>query len=191
MNRRLIVLGFAALALLPLHGGRLAAQAVIFGEEAKLEPMRAGLKAEVIILRDTLYAVNATAARLVRAKISTTPSVVLSAARVLQRDCVRATRSVVAMRKNMTVVGTNDPRGKVVISQYNTGLDELQRAMISCDKVLVAELAKPTGTDQDPLFRVALASTDAIQKYDWKLQVLLKTLQIPLDPKGFRSAINM
>ena len=44
---------------------------------------------------------------------------------------------------------------------------------------------------ETPNMGAALASADAIKKYEWKLHVLLKTLQIPVDPKGFRSAISL
>lgn len=190
---RFAVVVAALVAAVPTAVTPLAAQAVIFGEEPKLDPMRATLKADVLVLRDSLYAVDATSARLVRAKVGNSPSVVVSSARTLQSDCVRAARSALAMRKQMGTVGTNDPRGKAVIADYNKGLDELHRAMLACDKSLQTALVASTAKvhDTEPYFRTALASSEAIKKYDWRLHVLLKTLQIPVDPKGFRSAINM
>lgn len=168
-----------------------AQQAVIFGEEPKLDAMRLTLKGHVLVLRDTLAMVDATANRLVRAKIAETPSVVMASARALQQDCIRSTRAVGVMQTQMADVGTNDARGKKVINEYNAGLAELGRAMVRCDKLLTASLAAPKGGDNDPIFRVALAATEALKQYDVKLHVLLKTLQIPVDPKGFRSAIQI
>ena len=193
MIRRFALTVAVLVAAVPTAVTPLAAQAVIFGEEPKLDPMRIALKADVLVLRDTLYAVDATSARLVRAKVGNSPSVVLSSARTLQSDCVRAARSALAMRKQMGTVGTNDPRGKAVIDDYNKGLDELHVAMTACDKSLQTALVANAGKvkDPEPFFRSALASKDAVKKYEWKLHVLLKTLQIPVDPKGFRSAINM
>lgn len=192
MIRRFAVVA-ALVAAVPTAVAPLTAQAVIFGDEPKLDPMRIALKADVLVLRDTLYAVDATSARLVRAKVGNSPSVVVASARTLQSDCVRAARSALAMRKQMGTVGTNDPRGKAVIADYNKGLEDLHRAMLACDKSLQSALVANTGTvkDPEPFFRTALASSEAIKKYDWQLQVLLKTLQIPVDPKGFRSAINL
>ncbi len=184
-------MAFLACGTAPVLASPLVAQAVIFGEEPTLDPMRIALKADVIVLRDSLASVEATSARLIRAKGGASPSVVLSSARVLQSDCVRAARAAGTLQSKMGTVGTNDARGKAVINDYNAGLADLKRSMASCDKALEVGLAGSKPGDQDPLFRVALASKEAIRKYDWKLQVLLKTLQIPLDPKGFKSAINM
>jgi hypothetical protein len=153
--------------------------------------MRKTLKADVLVLRDTLYAVDAVSARLVRAKVGGSLSVVVASARSLRGECTRAARATAVMRTKMTAVGTNDARGKAVIADYVRSLDGLGLAMQGCDKSLETALAPNKRPDQEPLFRVALASADAVKKYEWKLSVLLKTLQIPVDPKGFRSAINM
>lgn len=170
----------------------MAQQAQIFGEEPVLDPMQKKLKSDVLVLRDSLYAVDAVSARLVRAKVASSPAVVLSSARSLRFECTRAVRSTAVMRGQMSVVGTNDPRGKAVIADYNKSLDALKRAMQSCDKSLETALASTTTTtDEEPLFRAALASSEAIRTYEGKLSVLLKTLQIPIDPKGYKSAIDM
>ncbi len=187
----MLKLGALLLLVGPAVGPRLQAQAVIFGEEPVLDPMRKTLKADVLVLRDTLYAVDAVSARLVRAKVGGTSSVVLSSARALRDECARAVRATVVMRGQMTEVGTNDARGKAVIRDYLKALDDLERAMQGCDKSLASAIERPAGADQDPLFRTALASADAVKRYEFKLHVLLKTLQIPVDPKGFRSAINL
>ena len=191
MTRRLAGLFALVMGAAPVCGPRLLAQVQIFGEEPVLDPMRQTLKADVLVLRDTLYAVDATSARLVRAKVAGSPAVVLSSARSLRGECTRAARATAVMRTRMIAVGTNDPRGKAVITDYSKGLNELERAMQGCDKSLETALASPGGANQEPLFRTAVALADAIKKYEWKLNVLLKTLQIPVDPKGFRSAINL
>lgn len=190
MYRFVALLGLVVVAA-PLAGSPLLAQAQIFGEEVKLDPMRQKLKSDVLILRDTLYAVDAVSARLVRAKVGNSPAVVVSSARTLRSECTRATRATAVMRTRMAAVGTSDARGKAVILDYTKGLGDLERAMKGCDKALEAALAAPKGPTEEPLLRIALASADAVKKYEWKLNVLLKTLQIPMDPKGFRSAINM
>lgn len=186
---RLAGLTALALVIAPGTGVRLTAQAQIFGEEAPLDPMRKALKAEVLVLRDTLYAVDATSARLVRAKIGNTPSVVTASARVLQSDCTRAARAAVVMREKMASVGTTDKRGKAVLSEYNTGLDNLARAMTGCSRSLGSALAAPKAP-MDPLFRIALTSAEALKQYDARLSKMLRTLQIPVDPKGFKSALK-
>jgi len=185
-----------AVMVAPLAGSSLQAQqthdqAMIFGEEPVLDPMRKTLKAEVIVLRDTLYAVDAVSARLVRAKVGGQPSVVVSSARSLRLECSRAVRAATVMRGQMAVVGTNDARGKAVIADYNKALDALKASMNSCDKSLETALSSLTTPEVEPLFRMALAAEDAVKKYEGQLSVLLKTLQIPLDPKGFKSAIEM
>ena len=190
--RRMLELSVLALLVAPVAGPRLLAQqSVIFGEEPTLDPMRKTLKADVLVLRDTLYAVDAVSARLVRAKVGGSPSVVLSSARSLQDECARAVRATTVMRGQMTDVGTNDARGKAVIKDYRKALDDLERSMQGCDKSLAAAIARPADADQEPLFRTALTAADAVKLYESKLHVLLKTLQIPVEPKGFRSAITM
>jgi len=194
--RRTAGLCVLAVMVAPLAGSSLQAQqthdqAMIFGEEPVLDPMRKTLKAEVIVLRDTLYAVDAVSARLVRAKVGGQPSVVVSSARSLRLECSRAVRAATVMRGQMAVVGTNDARGKAVIADYNKALDALKASMNSCDKSLETALSSLTTPEVEPLFRTALAAEDAVKKYEGQLSVLLKTLQIPLDPKGFKSAIEM
>jgi len=194
--RRTAGLCVLAVMVAPLAGSSLQAQqthdqAMIFGEEPVLDPMRKTLKAEVIVLRDTLYAVDAVSARLVRAKVGGQPSVVVSSARSLRLECSRAVRAATVMRGQMAVVGTNDARGKAVIADYNKALDALKASMNSCDKSLETALSSLTTPEVEPLFRMALAAEDAVKKYEGQLSVLLKTLQIPLDPKGFKSAIEM
>lgn len=174
-----------------LHAQQTREQAMIFGEEPVLDPMRKTLKAEVLVLRDTLYAVDAVSARLVRAKIGGQPSVVVSSARSLRVECSRSVRAATVMRGQMAAVGTNDARGKRVIADYNKSLDELKKSMLRCDTSLETALSSLTTPEVEPLFRAALASADAVKKYEAQLSVLLKTLQIPVDPKGFRSAIEM
>jgi hypothetical protein len=189
--RRLMGLLALVVVAAPGAGTRLVAQAQVFGADPKLDPMRQSLKADILVLRDTLYAVDAVSARLVRAKVGHSPSVVVASARNLRVECTRATRATAMMHTRMAAIGTNDPRGKAVIGDYIRGLVELEAAMKGCDKSLEAALAAPKAPTQEPLFRAALAAQDAIKKYDWKLSVMLKTLQIPVDPKGFKSAINL
>lgn len=188
---RFVKLAALVIMAAPAVGPRLLAQAQVFGEEPALDPMRKTLKADVLVLRDTLYAVDAVSARLVRAKVGGSPSVVVASARSLRGECTRAARATAVMRTKMAAVGTNDSRGKAVIADYVKSLDALGLAMQGCDKSLETALSPTRRLDQEPLFRVALASADAVKNYEWKLSVLLKTLQIPVDPKGFRSAINM
>lgn len=179
------------LAVAPLGGARLVAQAQIFGEEPVLDPMRKSLKEQVVVLRDSLYAVDAVAARLVRAKVGNSPAVIVSAGRMLRGECARSASATGTMRKQFGVVGTNDKRGMGVIADYAKALVTLESAMSECEKSLGVVYAGPNAPEQEKLFRVALASADAIKKYESQLSVLLKTLQIPLDPKGFKSAINL
>ena len=194
--RRMTGLCVLAAMVSPLAGPSLQAQQTLdqkmmFGEEPSLDPMRKTLKADVIVLRDTLYAVDAMSARLVRAKVGGQPAVVVSAARSLRIECSRAVRAASVMRSQMAVVGTNNARGKGVIADYNKGLDALKASMGTCDRSLETAFSALTAPEVEPLFRTALAAADAVKKYEGQLSVLLKTLQIPLDPKGFKSAIEM
>lgn len=187
MKRHLFAL--AALAL--IGAARLSAQSGLIYDEVKLDPMREKLKANVLVLRDTLFTLDASAARLVRANTGQMTSVVVSTGRVMRTDCLRAARATALMRTQMAEVGTNDARGKGVIADYKKGLDALEKSMKGCDARSGAALDKKPAPDNDELLQTAVAAQDAIKKYEWDLQVLLKTLQIPVDPKGFKSAIRM
>lgn len=180
-----------AAAVLFLGAARLEAQSGMIYDEVKLDPMREKLKANVLVLRDSLFALDASAARLVRAKTGQMTSVVISSGRVMRTDCLRAARATAVMRGQMSEVGTNDARGKGVIADYKKGLDALEKSMKGCDARSGVALDKKPAPDNDELMQTALAAQSAIKKYEWDLQVLLKTLQIPVDPKGFRSAIRM
>lgn len=177
---------FAAAVAATLPTTSIAAQVTQPGlwPEKPLSPVQHELKLAVIVLRDTLRSVEATATRLERAHAAGTTSVVASTGRVLASDCARAARSTGVIQVHVKGHSTSDPRGDLALARYRLSLDSLQRVMTTCSTELAGT---PT---HSVLVRGGLKARAAVDQYEVALDAMLRTLSIPLDPKGHKSAVE-
>jgi len=154
-----------------------------------LSPVQTELKNAVIVLRDTLRRLDATAVRLERASATNSVAVIKSSGRVLVDDCTRAARGAARMQEQVKSYSTSDKRGDAVLQRFRASVLMLNHAMTACSRDAAAALAPPARTTQlDSVRKVAVAAAAA---YDRAVHELMRTLSIPLDPKGHKSAVEL
>lgn len=187
MTIRTLVFACAAVAAVTIPTTSVAAQVTRPGlwPEKQLSPVQQELKLAVIVLRDTLRAVDATVARLERAHTAGTLSVVASSGRTLAADCARAARGATVIQLKVRGHSTSDPRGDLALARYRLSLDSLRRVMTACSTELAGMPAHSI------LVRAGSNARAAVGQYEVALDAMLRTLSIPLDPKGHKSAIEI
>ncbi|MBA2291369.1 MAG: hypothetical protein H0W15_02815 [Gemmatimonadales bacterium] len=180
-----------SLMVTPLVAGPLAGQVTPPGiwPEKTLSPAQKDLKDAVVILRDTLRVVQSTSERLERAHLAGRGAVLTSSARSLAVDCERAARSASWVQARIGGFSTSEERGDAVLEQFRRSLLTLQRDMTTCNTdALSALAASPHG---DRLLKIRTLAVKATARYEMTVEELMKTLGIPLDPKGHKSAIQI
>ena len=188
MKIRTLLFACAAIAAATLPTTSVAAQVTQPGlwPEKPLSPVQQELKQAVIVLRDTLRAVDATVSRLERAHAAGTTSVVAASGRTLASDCARAARGAAVIQNQVKGHTTSARWGDLALARYRLSLDSLRRVMSSCSTDLT------TGSPAHAvLVRVGLSARAAVDQYEVALDAMLRTLSIPLDPKGHKSAIEL
>ncbi len=190
MTNRYVGLIFSLLAA-PVIAGPLAAQVTPPGiwPEKQLTAAQKDLKDAVVVLRDSLRAVQATSARLERAHLAGSGAVLTSTARSLAADCERAARSASWVQERISGFSTSEERGDAMLERYRRSLLTLQRDMTSCTTDATAALGQ--SSDGERLSKVRTVAVKATARYETTVEELMKTLGIPLDPKGHKSAIQI
>ena len=187
-------LSLALVVVAPLAGPSLAAQtpapatAPGLWPERPLAPSQKEFRDAVIVLRDSLRAVLATAARLERTQAAGSNAVVASNARSLVSECERASRGAARLQEQIKGFTTSEQRGNDALDRFRRALLGLQREMSACSTEVHAAV-QPTVTG-DKLGAAHAKATKAIGAYDVAVQEIMKTLSIHLDPKNHKSAIE-
>jgi hypothetical protein len=151
--------------------------------ERPLSPPEQELRDAVVVLRDTLYSVDATAARLERG-LAGSPAVLRSTGRSLNAECARGARATGAMRTYAAGLSTDNARwGDLALTDFRKALSTLEAAMVSCDKVSAKAIEADT-VDAASLRQAQVNTVLAIRNYERSVKGLLRTLNIPLDPRG-------
>ncbi len=159
--------------------------------ERALSPAEQELKAKVIVLRDTLFAIDATAARLLRANAAGKPSVVTASGRALGTDCARGVRATAVMSTHARGLSTSNKKwGDGALNTFRTALADLDKQLRRCESAgTVAPRSTPPSTTA--FAELATSTVAAIRRYEVAQKGLFKTLQIPLDPKGYKPAVDL
>lgn len=151
--------------------------------ERPLSPAEQELRTAIVVLRDTLYSVDATAARLERG-LEGSPAVLLSTGRTLNAECARGARATGVMRAYAAGLSTDNAKwGDVALTDFRKALASLENAMISCDQGTAKAIAV-TPVDGPALKLAQTKTVAAIRNYERSVKGLLRTLNIPLDPRG-------
>ncbi len=190
MSNRIVGL-MLSLLVLPVAAGPLAAQVTPPGlwPEKPLSAAQKDLKDAVVILRDSLRAVQATSERLERAHLAGSGAVLTSSARSLAGDCARAARNASWVQERIRGFSTSEERGNAMLDRFRRSLLTLQRDMTTCTTDASAALG--TTPDGDRLVKIRTMALKATVRYETMVEELMKTLDIPLDPKGHKSAIQI
>lgn len=156
--------------------------------ERPLSPAEQELRDAIVVMRDTLYAVEATASRLERV-LGGSPAVLLATGRSLQAECARGARSAAQMRTYAAGLSTDNARwGDVALNDFRGAVATLEKAMQGCEEQSGKAIAA-TPMDKPALAGTKTATVAAIRDYERSSRGLLRTLNIPLDPRGSRKPV--
>ena len=174
----------AIIALLSLLWGRnLAAQTVI-RPAPPLDSGRAVLRDALVVLRDSLAAIDGAAARLQRDFRAASAPALVARARVMREACASSVRTVAPTRRTILAAQLNDkqkPRGRNLVS----ALDTLKTALIFCE----TEFSGMSQPDQGERVRGygndrAVKVQRALRQYEHTLQNFLQMMGIRIYPIG-------
>jgi hypothetical protein len=154
--------------------------------ERPLSPAEQELRDAVVVLRDTLYAVEATAARIERG-LAGSPAVLRATGRTFNTECARGARATGVMRAYAGGLSTDNTNwGQAALTDFRKALVTLEAAMVSCDQASAKAIAT-TPVDAAALKAVQVKTVLAIREYERSAKGLLRTLDIQLDPRGTTS----
>ncbi len=155
-----------------------SASSVFF--DVRLDSAKAELQVTMKTIRDTLLVAQAEAARLQRAS---SPAMAMASARRLRGACQAAARTIVAAQPKLSSLRTSAKIGDDALAVYRASLTSTSAGLVTCDKTLASQLAVPMPSL--PRLRLSAASVEAAaDKYDVAADGVLRTLEIPLRPRG-------
>jgi hypothetical protein len=154
--------------------------------ERELTPAETELRDAVVVLRDTLYAVDAAVERVERARRGDAANSLLrSAGYGLISECQRSERAAGRMETYATGLSTNDTLwGATALRNFRQSTVDLRAAMSSCNRDLNVLVAGNGPVDQERVMAAAQAARSAVRTHERAVRGLLRTLKIRLDPKG-------
>ncbi len=153
--------------------------------ERPLSPPETELREAVIVLRDTLFSVEAVAVRLERG-FGGSPAVLLATGRAFHLECARGTRASAQMRTYAAGLSTDNAKwGDLALGDFRKSVAALEGAMKRCDEAS-AQAITVAPVDAEALRLTQVSAMKAIRDYQLSVKGLLRTLQIPLDPRGSR-----
>lgn len=151
--------------------------------ERPLSPAEQELRDAVVVLRDTLYMVEATAARLERG-LGGSPAVLRATGRTLNAECARGARATGVMRAYAAGLSTDNAKwGDVALGDFRKALATLESAMTNCNSAS-AKALESNPVDGPALKKAQTSTVLAIRDYERSAKGLLRTLNIQLDPRG-------
>jgi hypothetical protein len=151
--------------------------------ERPLSPAEQELRDAIVVLRDTLYTVDAVAARLERG-LEGSPAVLRATGRTLNAECARGARATGLMRAYAAGLSTDNAKwGEVALTDFRKALATLEAAMTDCGQAS-AKAIESNPADADALKAAKTKTVAAIRDYERSVKGLLRTLNIPLDPRG-------
>ncbi len=154
--------------------------------ERALSPIEQELKDHVIVLRDSLAMVDASAALIVRQRRGGAGAAVLrSSSRRLASTCEAGAREGKVMHEFAKGLFTDDTKwGPLAVATFQAGAGDLVRHMGGCSSAATALAETEQGPDPEQLVKVALAAQAAVADYTIAAAGLLNTLNIRVDPRG-------
>ena len=162
----------------------LAAQTVI-RPEPPLDSARAGLRDALMVLRDSLNAIDGAAARLQRDYRQASAASLLSRARVMQAACAGSVRTVGPTKRAVREMTLSERQRVKLRGQLLGAMDELGRTLAHCETEFAsmsqpgrAETVRGYGNDR------AVRVQAAIRKYEQVMLEFLGVMRIRATPLG-------
>jgi hypothetical protein len=168
-----------------LAAGTLSAQATVVPPEPPLDPMRAGLRDALLVLRDSLMTVDGAAARLQRDFRETSAASLLSRARVMHDACARSLRTVPPTKQTLTAADLSEPVRVQRRRELLQALDRLSGSLSRCEARFAAMSQPGQGeTVRGYAYARSQAVQAAIRKYEENLRGFFTALGIYVSPAG-------
>ncbi len=153
--------------------------------ERALAPIEVELRDRAIALRDTIAAVDGVVERLQRLGEGGSAAIARSQGRRLAERCESAARGTAPMIEFAATLFTSDARwGDRAVQSYRTSLDRFRTAMQSCNAAALKD-----GMSVAQYQQVGTTAREAIRAHEIATRDLMKTLQIPFDPRGARPPV--
>lgn len=150
-----------------------------------LTPVEEALKQHILVLGDSIRAVEAThdqAARQQRAGSSV--AVFRSTGRTLSGQCARAGRTVDPVIEFAGTLSTSDQRwGDRAVTRWRAALGELKSELGRCQSGATEELANSGDATPRKITAIAASARKVIADYRRAESDLINTLQIKVDPR--------
>jgi hypothetical protein len=156
--------------------------------EKKLSPTASAMKADVILLRDSIDVAAGYAMRLASAVSMNSPSVALSAAKALRPACAIASRTFATTRPRFAALRiqaadrTLQGRTDKILGEYRTAALTLDNTMKRCDREL-GSTKLDKSADLVRLRALGEEISAGVIEYEAILRNTLNALDIPLRPK--------
>ena len=163
----------------PLHGQ------VVAQPEPPLDSARASLRDALVVLRDSLAAIDAAAARLQRDYREASAASLLSRARVMRDACGRSVRTIPTTRSALLQAKPSTDKRLRSRTELVSELDTLAGALTRCEKDFAA-MSQPDqaetvrGYANDRAVRVL----GALRRYETSLRNFLGVMGIRVTPLG-------
>jgi hypothetical protein len=163
---------------------RVAAQAKLDSQvnqlnRKALDVPRTQLRNAAFVMRDSISAMLATSALIVRARATNSIGVERSQARLLHGQCAAAQRTSVATLAAIAELHTPDPKGNELLLDYRAALGEVGRKMVECDKALAVASSSPSPSS----VRISAAMSEvsaAATRHDRAFEALMHAMEIPV-----------
>ncbi|MGH7657968.1 MAG: hypothetical protein ACREL6_07020 [Gemmatimonadales bacterium] len=171
-------------AILMATASPLAAQASVVMPE-RLSPEQVSVRNAYLVLRDSLHAVEAGGARLVRDKRGSSDASLSSRARVISRGCTAALGLVDSTRVRMMTIESAQPRVMERRSSLSSSFTELAAGLGKCQAEFT-RLAEPANVEElrGYGFGRAEAIREIIQHFNKMSWEYLRILGIEVRPIG-------
>ncbi|HET9133255.1 MAG TPA: hypothetical protein VFN90_03045 [Gemmatimonadales bacterium] len=173
------------------QGQKFKSKAEDLWPERPLSPPEEELRTNVVVLRDTLFTIDATASRVLRANEAGKAAVVTSGGRALGVDCARGVRATGVMSAHARGLSTSNKKwGDGALNTFRAALVDLDKQLRRCEALGTVKAGMPVPSTT-AFAEMATGTIAAIRRYEVAQKGLFRTLEIPLDPKGYKSAVDL
>lgn len=155
-------------------------QAAAVFYNTQLDSTKKSLRSVMMVMRDSMLAVEGDAARLQR---SGSPAVTVATVRRLRGACAAAARTAVVTQAKIAPLRTSAELGDKVLADYRVTLTQTSKAMLECERSAATALA-PTSPTPARFQAVGELAVAAAVRYDAAADGVLRALDIPFRPRG-------
>lgn len=146
-----------------------------------LDSAKKSLRSVMMVMRDSMLAVEGDAARLQR---SGSPAVTVATLRRLRGACAAAARTAVITQAKVAPLRTSAELGDKVLADYRITLTETSKAMLTCERTAATAMGTNSPSAARLQETVAEPAATAAVRYGAAADGLLRALDIPYRQRG-------